>query len=65
VKVVAGPEEATAVGNAMVQAMGLGVFKRLPEAKAMIRAAFPIKEFVPMERATWDKAYAHYRTVVK
>ena len=65
VKVVAGPEEATAVGNAMVQAMGLGVITRLPDAKAMIRAAFPIKEFAPKERETWDKAYAHYRTVVK
>ncbi|MGA2640387.1 MAG: rhamnulokinase family protein [Spirochaetia bacterium] len=65
VKVVAGPEEATAVGNAMVQAIGLGVIKRLADAKAMIQAAFPIKQFAPIERETWDKAYARYRTVVK
>jgi sugar (pentulose or hexulose) kinase len=65
IKVVAGPEEATAVGNAMVQAMGLGVIKRLPDAKAMIQAAFPIKEFAPKEREIWDNAYARYRTVVK
>jgi rhamnulokinase len=65
VKVVAGPEEATAVGNAMVQAMGLGVIRRLPDARAMIQAAFPIKEFTPKESETWEKAYAHYRTVVK
>jgi sugar (pentulose or hexulose) kinase len=65
VKVVAGPEEATAVGNAMVQAMGLGVIKRLTDAKAMIQSAFPIKEFLPKESETWEKAYAHYRAVVK
>jgi rhamnulokinase len=64
-KVVAGPEEATAVGNAMVQAMGLGVIKRLKDAKAMIRSAFPIKEFVPQEQQTWEKAYARYQAVVK
>ena len=65
VKVVAGPEEATAVGNAMVQAMGLGVIRRLPDAKSMIQAAFPIKEFTPKDRETWEKAYARYRTMVK
>ncbi len=65
VKVVAGPEEATAVGNAMVQALGLGVIKKLPDAKAMIREAFSIKEFAPKEKEIWERAYAHYRTVVK
>ena len=64
-KVVAGPEEATAVGNAMVQAMALGVIKRLPDAKAMIQAAFPITEYTPKDQETWEKALAHYRTVVK
>jgi sugar (pentulose or hexulose) kinase len=64
-KVVAGPEEATAVGNAMVQAMGLGVFKRMHDSKAMIRAAFPIKEFMPKEHEIWERAYVHYQTVVK
>ena len=64
-KVVAGPEEATAVGNAMVQAMGLGIIQKLSEAKAMIRAAFPIREFAPRDRDTWEKAYAKFRTFVK
>ena len=64
-RVVAGPEEATAVGNAMVQAMALGVIKKLPEAKAMIQSAFPIHEFTPKESDTWEKAYARYRAFVK
>ena len=46
-KVVAGPEEATAVGNAMVQALALGIIEKLSEAKAMIRAAFPIQRVRP------------------
>ena len=31
----------------------------------MIRAAFSIKEFAPKEKEIWEKAYTHYRTVVK
>ncbi len=65
VKVVAGPEEATAVGNAMVQLLGLQVIDRLADAKSLIRAAFPIREFAPRERETWEKAYARFRTIVK
>jgi rhamnulokinase len=64
-KVVAGPEEATAVGNAMVQALALGVIRKLPEARAMIRAAFPIREFSPRDRPAWEKVYERYRAVVK
>jgi rhamnulokinase len=64
-RVVAGPEEATAVGNAMVQAMALGVIGSLADAKSMIRSAFPIREFIPRDRDTWEAAFARYRAIVK
>jgi rhamnulokinase len=64
-KVVAGPEEATAVGNALVQAMGLGLITQLTDATAMIRAAFPIREFVPRDREIWNRAYERFQTIVK
>lgn len=64
-KVVAGPEEATAVGNAMVQAMAIGVIGQLADAQALIRAAFPIREYKPRDTEPWEKAYARFRTVVK
>ena len=63
--VVAGPEEATAVGNCMVQALGLGVIRSLAEALPMIRQAFPIHDYAPQDVARWDKAYATFRTLVK
>jgi sugar (pentulose or hexulose) kinase len=62
-KVVAGPEEATAVGNAVVQAMALGVIRKLPDAKAMIRSAFPIREFTPQAREEWEQQYGRFRRV--
>ena len=64
-KVVAGPEEATAVGNSMVQAVGLGVIGSLAEARGMIRAAFPIREFAPKDGETWARAYEKFRSVVQ
>jgi rhamnulokinase len=64
-RVVAGPEEATAVGNAMVQAVALGLIGSLSDAKTMIRSAFAIREFTPKDRDTWEAAYARYRAIVK
>jgi sugar (pentulose or hexulose) kinase len=63
--VVAGPEEATAVGNAMVQGIALEVIRKLPDAQAMIRSAFPIREYSPRDRETWDRAFEKYRAIVK
>jgi rhamnulokinase len=65
VKVIAGPEEATAVGNAMVQALALGVIRRMSDAKPLIRGAFPIREFTPRDPETWERAYRRYRSIVK
>jgi rhamnulokinase len=64
-KVIAGPEEATAVGNAMVQAVGLGLITKLSDAQAMIRSAFSIKEFTPRDQGTWDRTYEKFRAFVK
>ncbi len=55
--VLAGPVEATAVGNIMVQALGLGIIRSLPEAIPMIKQAFPIKQYQPRDTAAWDRAY--------
>jgi len=64
-RVVAGPEEATAVGNAMVQAAAMGVIGQLSDSQDMIRAAFPIREYKPRETDTWEKAYEKFRTLIK
>lgn len=62
-KVIAGPEEATAIGNAMVQALGLGVIAEMSEAQPMIRSGFPIREYKPKDRAAWDAAYQKFKEV--
>ena len=61
--VFAGPEEATAAGNCMVQALGLGVVSSLDEMAPLIRAAFPIREYRPADRGRWEVAYEKFRTI--
>jgi rhamnulokinase len=61
--VLAGPEEATAIGNLAVQAIALGELGSLAEAREVVRASFPPVEFEPRDRAVWDEAYARFRAL--
>lgn len=63
--VVAGPVEATAVGNAMVQALGMGVIKSMHDALPIIRKAFPIKAYKPQNAAGWDSAYHRFERLIR
>ncbi|MBE6364151.1 MAG: rhamnulokinase [Lentisphaerae bacterium] len=46
-QVVAGPIEATAAGNILVQAMAAGELASLDDVRKVIRASFELKTFVP------------------
>ncbi len=58
--VVAGPVEATAIGNALVQAIALGYIADLTEGRALVRHSFPVTTCEPRDTAAWDKAYDRY-----
>jgi len=62
--VIAGPEEATAVGNIMVQALGLGLISQMRDALPIIRQAFPIKDYKPQASAHWNKQYARFVAMI-
>jgi rhamnulokinase len=49
-RVVAGPTEATAAGNALVQALGGGQLASLDELRDVVRRSFPVEEFLPKGR---------------
>ena len=64
VPVAAGPEEATAIGNLMMQAIALGEVKDLKEARRIIAASFALKHYEPTaDRAAWDEAYGKFCTL--
>jgi rhamnulokinase len=58
--VVAGPFEATAVGNIMVQAIGLGIISDLTVAIPLIRQAFNITTFRPQNADQWSRQYDRF-----
>src|SRR5262249_41058565 len=60
--VVAGPVEATAIGNILVQAMATGDIKSLADARAVVRASFDVKHYQPRDTASWDQAYQRFKT---
>jgi len=58
--VLAGPAEATALGNIAVQAIATGEFKNLAAARQAIKNSFAIQEFTPRDAAPWDDAYQQF-----
>lgn len=61
IPVAAGPEEATAIGNLMMQAIAAGEVANLNEARQIISASFELKRYEPSpDRELWDEAYARF-----
>lgn len=56
--VVTGPVEATAIGNVLMQAIGLGHLDSLAEAREVVRNSFDVEEYHPGSCDGWDEAYA-------
>ncbi|MBA9004918.1 rhamnulokinase [Thermomonospora cellulosilytica] len=57
--VVAGPVEATALGNVLVQARAFGVVKDLAEMRGLVAATQPLRRYEPGgDPAAWDDAAA-------
>jgi rhamnulokinase len=63
--VLAGPVEATQIGNLAAQAMALGELGSLEEARDVVRNSFSPVEYEPRERGLWDDAYRRYMSLVE
>ena len=63
VKVIAGPSEATALGNIAVQLIALGDVKDLTEAKKYIGAGGDVKEYMPSGEYVSD--YEKFKSIIK
>jgi len=62
--VVAGPIEATATGNILMQAMALGDINSLAEARQLVRRSFPVKMYEPQDKGPWDDVYDKFNDLV-
>jgi rhamnulokinase len=63
-RVVAGPVEATAIGNVMMQAVAHGAVGSIAQAREAIRTSFAAEEYLPKEPGTWNEAYARFENLM-
>ena len=61
--VVAGPVEATAVGNLMIQAIALGQVKDLHQARAMVARSFPTTTYLPLNAPSGHAARERFASL--
>jgi len=64
-QVVAGPVEATAIGNIMMQALTRGFVNSIDEARDLIRRSFDVIVYEPGSAVGWDEAYSRYLEVME
>ncbi len=58
--VVAGPVEATAIGNGLVQAMGDGQIADLETLRSVVRNSISLKRYRPGSASEWDEAAVRF-----
>ncbi len=55
--VVTGPVEATAIGNVLMQSIGLGHVDTLADARDVVRNSFTVEEYETNDHEHWNDAY--------
>jgi len=62
--VMAGPIEATAAGNLLVQAMANKEISDVPQLREIVRKSFPLFVYQPKDTSLWDENYEKYKMLV-
>jgi rhamnulokinase len=62
--VTAGPVEATAIGNLMIQAIGIGALSGRQEAREVIKRSFTVREYEP-EHSDLAQTYQRYLNLIQ
>lgn len=65
VPVLAGPVEATATGNVLVQAMATGGVASLEALRDTVRASFELREYQPESASAWAEKYRRFRELTE
>jgi len=63
-KVIAGPVEATAIGNLIIQAQALGRVKDQKHGREIIKNSFEIEEYIPSKPSDWEVNYLKYLNIL-
>ena len=63
--IIAGPAEATTMGNLLIQAMATEHLGSLKEARALIRRSSHLKRYDPVSTRSWDDAYQRFTDIAR
>jgi rhamnulokinase len=63
-RVIAGPTEATAIGNILIQAKALGYVSSVKVIRQIIAGSFDPIQFIPSAELDWDSAYKRYLEIM-
>ena len=63
--VIAGPIEATAIGNIAVQAIACDLIGSISEAREVIHRSFDVVTYEPRKSAGWDQAYEQFLKITR
>ncbi|MGB8319406.1 MAG: rhamnulokinase family protein [Ignavibacteriaceae bacterium] len=61
--VIAGPAEATVIGNSIVQLITLGELDNLKDARQIISNMPELKNYEPEDESLWEEAYQRYKSI--
>jgi rhamnulokinase len=59
-RVIAGPVEATAIGNVLMQAITLGDIGSIAQARKIVAESFAVETYEPQNAAAWDEAFTRF-----
>lgn len=62
--VLAGPVEATALGNLLVQLLGLGLIGSLADGREVVRRSVAVTTYEPRDAGRWDEQYERFAKLV-
>lgn len=65
IPIFAGPYEATAIGNILMQAKGIGLFNSVSELRRTVRDSTIIKEFTPVDIDIWERQFNNFKELIK
>ena len=62
--VIAGPAEATALGNALMQWLALGEIASIDQARTLVRDSVELTTYQPQEVSLWEEAFGRFKQVL-
>ena len=63
--VIAGPVEATVLGNASMQLLATGELRDLAQVRSVVGASSKLNIYEPKDAAQWEQVYGQYKKMLE